>query len=173
MYINLIYFIKCSSDLLPGDARYRSANRTGHENNRFSFFHVRSRESFYEFWRDHLLLLDHVQIALKRGFASLVPCDAGHHAGVRSAHVRDHQRVVTRLVHEDLVGQIVGHLLAVYVPCHLGVRAARYATIKPENHVYIIVSFVHPLGGKKWKRKNVEMLQRMNLFVIYNWLLFW
>ena len=120
------------TNLLPGDAWYRSTNRTCHENNRFSLFYIRRCESFHEFRRDNLLLLDHVQITLERGFASLVPSDAGHHAGIRAAHIRDHQRVVTRLVHEDLVGQVVGHLLTVYVPCHFGIRTAGHATIKPE-----------------------------------------
>lgn len=140
----VLSFKRWLTHLLPGDTRYRSANRTSHENNRFSLFYIRCCESFHEFWRDNLFFLDHVQVTLERGFASLVPSDTGHDAGVRAAHVRDHQWIITRLVHEDLVGQVVGYLLTVYVPCHLGIRTAGYATVKPESHVlffHVILNF--------------------------------
>lgn len=80
--------------LLPGDPRHRSANSSRHENNWFSFLHVRRGETFHELGRDHLFLLDDVKVALERCFASFVPRDTGHDPGVRAAHVGDHQGVV-------------------------------------------------------------------------------
>lgn len=127
---------------MPCDTWNRRADSACHEDHGLSFLHARGDEALDEFRRDHLLLLDDAQVTLTRGLAGLVSCDARYDTGVGAIHVCDHQRVIAGLVHEDLVCHVVGDLLAVYVPGHLGIRAAGYATIKSGNRVYRLLIFI-------------------------------
>lgn len=131
---------------MPRDAWNRRADRACHKHHRLSLLHARRDETLHEFRRDHLLLLDYVKIALAGGLAGLVSSDAGHHTGIGATHVRDHQRIIAGLVHEDLVSQIVGDLLAVYKPSDLGVWTAGNATIESEklNLLFLlIINYIH------------------------------
>jgi hypothetical protein len=63
--------------LLPSDAWNRSSDGTSSENHRLSLFHVDSSEALDKLWSDHLLLLDHMKLALEACLARLVAGDAG------------------------------------------------------------------------------------------------
>lgn len=118
------------SYLLPSDSWYRSADCSSIEDDGFSFLDVHRCEALDKLGRYHLFLFDDVQVALERGFSSLVFSHACHCSRVRAAYVRYHQGVVSGFVYEDLVGRVVRYLVAIDVPAHLWIWAAGHAAIE-------------------------------------------
>lgn len=132
--------------LLPSDSWHRSADCSSCEDHGFSFFDVRRREAFDEFRRHDLLLFDDVQVALEGRFSGFVLGNARDDSRVQSADVRDHQRIASGLVDQNLVGHVVHNRELIDVPRHFGVWSASYATVES---VYVEIVYVSSHFKKK------------------------